>query len=157
MVNATVRHVRLRAILAALFALGGGFAIALLALLTAGEPLVSYEVAFLVNGFKFLVGVSALFAAAYFEFGPELYERGIATRWLPPADVPLAAILSLLIVGVASLLASTTVFSRDIGAVLFGRVLAFALLGAAVAAGSVYLYAYAVAADHADDDSETQS
>ena len=146
MVNPLVRHARARAVLAALFVLALGTGISIGALVVSDtSPLEPQEALFFINVFKFIVGASALAAAGYFELGPEFHQRGIATRWLPPADVPFAAILGLLVVGVSALLTSITIFSRGVGEVLFGRTLGFAILGAGVAGMTVYLYAYSVA------------
>ena len=64
MVDASVRFARWYAVLAALFVLGGGSALAVVALVSVDSPpFDSEEVVFFVNGFKFVVGCAALAAA----------------------------------------------------------------------------------------------
>lgn len=87
---------------------------------------------FLVNLFKFGIGLYSLGIAFYLFYGPMLHDRAVAP-WLMPAEAPpLEYPILFASLGAASILTSLAIVQPGLAHVLFWRVVGFSILGAAI-------------------------
>jgi hypothetical protein len=138
------RRVHLRVFVAAAGAVIIGLILAMTTFsLTTGRGIHARDAYFYVNGFKFLSGAFSLGMAIYFTFGPEA-RRAFDTRWLPPADIPLAALLLYYLLGSAMVLASAEAFTGNPAIVVFSQVIAYATAVAAISGYAVFSFDWSV-------------
>lgn len=86
----------------------------------------------LVNLFKFGIGLYSLAISMYLFYGPRMHEFGVAPQ-LMPADAPsMEYPILFACLGAAAILTSLAIVRPGLAHVLFWRVVGFAILGAAI-------------------------
>lgn len=125
----------------AVLAGGSGLIVALLALLLySNAPTDSVgEARFLVNLFKFFVGLYCMAISMFLYYGPDLYEHGICTRLTPTCRVPIEVVVLYFVLGAGVVLTSLAIVRPGLGLVLFWSVVGYSTFFAVATAYFVLL------------------
>lgn len=131
----------LRAHTEALIAAATGLLVAFTAVALLGPEAASpgsAQARWLVNLFKFMLGLYSLAIGFYFFYGPALNRKGIATSIMPRTAPPLVVPVTFATLGGAVLLMAAAIVRPGFAHVLFWRIVGFAILGALITGLFVY-------------------
>lgn len=136
----------------ALIATLSGVTIGIIALLALGsQPSGDIgEARFLVNLFKFFVGIYCIAISLYLYYGPVLNAAGIATRITPSGQSPTESVILYFTLGVAAILTSLAIVRPGLAHVLFWRMAGYSILFAVATGYFVLLMERAYSEEYHD-------
>ena len=93
---------------------------------------------FLVNAYKFMIGLFCLAAALYLYYGPAIRETGVLERLMPADDVPASVVVMYFVFGGSVILTASTLFTASEALATFWSGVGFSLIFALAVGYLVY-------------------